>query len=229
MYFAASPSGTKNPAKMIPGWILHFGAAGVFGVAFVDASPLPLPIPGSTDILILLLGSKGHAWLLALCAVVGTVGGGYVTWATGKKGGEAFFHHYMKRRHRWRDRISRWMKGHGIRTVLIACLLPPPFPLLPFLLAAGALGVTRRQLIIALTIGRSLRYGTEAALAVLYGHFFLHLWNQYLSGYSSPILYSFIGLVAASAIFGFWKFRRELRHHHDQESRKDKSRDPRAA
>lgn len=212
---------------MIPGWVLHFGAAGVFGVAFVDASPLPLPIPGSTDLLILLLGSGGQAWLLALCAVIGTVAGGYLTWATGKKGGEAFFHHYMKKRHRWRDRISRWMKGHGIRTVLIACLLPPPFPLLPFLLAAGALGVTRRQLIIALTIGRSIRYGTEAALAMLYGHFFLHVWNQYLSGYSTPILYAFIGLVAASALFGLWKFRRDLRHHH--ESQKESQGSERAA
>lgn len=210
---------------MIPPWVLHFGAFGVFGVAFFDASPIPLPIPGSTDVLILLLGANGHAWLLALCAVVGTVAGGYLTWATGKKGGEAFFHRYMKKRHRWRDRISRWMKGHGIRTVLIACLLPPPFPLLPFLLAAGALGVTRRQLILALTVGRSIRYGTEAALAVLYGHFFLHLWNQYLSGYSTPILYTFIGIVAFSAIFGIWKFRRDMRHHDESQ----KKADPRAA
>ncbi|HEX3662662.1 MAG TPA: VTT domain-containing protein [Acidobacteriaceae bacterium] len=209
---------------MIPHWILHFGAAGVFGVALFDASPIPLPIPGSTDLLILLLGSSGRAWLLALCAVVGTVIGGYLTWLTGKKGGEALFHHYMKKRQRWRDRITRWMRGHGIRTVVVATLLPPPFPLLPFLLAAGALGVTRRQLILALTIGRSIRYGTEAALTVLYGHFFLHLWNHYLSSYASPILYSFIGVMIISAIFGIWKFRRDMRQHHDaQQPQKEDS------
>ncbi|HEY1808186.1 MAG TPA: VTT domain-containing protein [Acidobacteriaceae bacterium] len=209
---------------MIPHWILHFGAAGVFGVALFDASPIPLPIPGSTDVLILLLGSSGHAWFLALSAVIGTVIGGYLTWLTGKKGGEALFHHYMKKRQRWRDRIKHWMRGHGIRTVVVATLLPPPFPLLPFLLAAGTLGVTRRQLILALTIGRSIRYGTEAALTVLYGHFFLHVWNQYLSSYASPILYSFIGVMAASAIFGIWKFRRDMHQHHESEGKQPDTR-----
>ncbi|HTV82727.1 MAG TPA: VTT domain-containing protein [Acidobacteriaceae bacterium] len=212
---------------MIPALVLHFGAFGVFGIAFFDASPVPLPIPGSTDILVLLLGARGHAWLLALCAVVGTLLGGYLTWELGKRGGEALFHHYMKKRHRWRDRISRWVRGHGNRTVLIACLLPPPFPLLPFLLAAGALGVTRRQLLLALTFGRSIRYGTEATLAVFYGSFFLHLWDHYLAGYAQPILFGFIALFVASVLFGIWKFRRDMRRHLEQ-SQKSKP-DSRAA
>lgn len=207
MIFAAK---AKHP-KLIPGWILHFGVLGVFGVALIDSSPIPLPVPGSTDVLILILGAHGEIpWLLALAGVAGSVIGGYLTWKTGKKGGEAMLERYVNQR--FRSRIKRWVKGHGIRTVVVAALLPPPIPLLPFLLAAGALGVTRRQLLIALGIARSIRYGAEAALAVVYGHRILRWANKYLAGWSNIILYTFLGLLAAGILFGIWKYR------HDQHS-----------
>ena len=213
VYFAAKHK------RLIPAWILHFGAFGVFAVSFVDASPIPLPIPGSTDVLILILGAHGEwPWLLALAGVAGSVLGGYTTWATGKKGGEAMLNRTMKKRQRWRERIARWMKGHGIRTVVIATLLPPPIPLLPFLLAAGALGVTRRQLILALAIGRSIRYGAEAALSVVYGHQILRLWSRYLAGWSNIIIYCFIGIMVASVAFGIWQYRRSQHEHRPAES-----------
>ena len=213
VYFAAKHK------RLIPAWILHFGAFGVFAVSFVDASPIPLPIPGSTDVLILILGAHGEwPWLLALAGVAGSVLGGYTTWVTGKKGGEAMLNRTMKKRQRWRERIARWMKGHGIRTVVIATLLPPPIPLLPFLLAAGALGVTRRQLILALAIGRSIRYGAEAALSVVYGHQILRLWTRYLAGWSNIIIYCFIGIVVASVAFGIWQYRRSQHEHRPAES-----------
>ncbi len=206
MYFAKAASHSKH--HLIPAWIVHFGVAGVFGIALLDSSPIPLPIPGSTDVLILLLGARGEwPWLLALAGVAGSVLGGYLTWKAGKKGGEAILDRYVRKR--YRSRIKGWVKDHGIRTVIVAALLPPPIPLLPFLLSAGALGVTRRQLIIALALARSLRYGAEAALAVIYGHRILHWANHYLAGWSNVILYSFLGLVAAAAIFGFWKYRHD--------------------
>ena len=214
MYFAAN-STAKAAAKAskagnhaIPVWLLHFGAAGVFGVALLDSCPFPLPIPGSTDLLILILGASGEwPWLLALCGVAGSVIGGLITWGTGKKGGEAMLDHYMKQRRR--ERISRWIRGHGIRSVILAALLPPPIPLLPFLLTAGALGVTKKQLIIALSLGRGVRYGAEAALAILYGDAILGFWRKYLAGYSHIILYTFLGLLAAGILFGIWKWRHD--------------------
>ena len=197
--------------QLIPGWLIHFGVFGVFGVALVDSSPIPLPVPGSTDVLILLLGSRGEwPWLLALAGVLGSVIGGYLTWKTGKKGGEAMLERYVNKR--FRSRITRWVKGHGILSVAIAALLPPPIPLLPFLLAAGALGITRRQLFVALGGARCIRYGTEAALAMIYGHRILHWANKYLAGWSNVILYTFLGLLGAGILFGIWKYR------HDQHS-----------
>ncbi|MGA7522342.1 MAG: VTT domain-containing protein [Acidobacteriaceae bacterium] len=201
--------------QLIPHWILHFGVVGVFGVALIDSSPIPLPVPGSTDVLILILGSHGEfPWLLALAGVAGSVLGGYLTWKAGQKGGEAMLERYV--RQRYRTHINRWVKGHGIRTVAIAALLPPPIPLLPFLLAAGALGVTRRQLVIALGAARSIRYGIEAALAIVYGPHILHWANKYLAGWSNIILYTFLGLIGAGIVFGIWKYRHD--QHRDASS-----------
>jgi membrane protein YqaA with SNARE-associated domain len=209
VYSAAKAATLHAHKRLVPPWILHFGAAGVFVVALLDASPIPLPIPGSTDILILILGAHGEwPWLLALAAVSGSLIGGYLTWKTGKKGGQAMLDRTMKNHKRLRGRLTRWIRGHGIASVSIAALLPPPIPLLPFLLGAGALGVTRRQVLIALGIARSIRYGAEAALALLYGHQILRLWGRYLAGWSNVILYSFLGLMGASILFGIWQYRR---------------------
>jgi membrane protein DedA with SNARE-associated domain len=112
---------------------------------------------------------------------------------------------------RLRSRMSRWIQNHGILTLCVAALLPPPIPLLPFLLAAGALGVTRRQLFIALGIARTIRYGGEAALAVIYGRRLIRWFDHYLAGWSSVILYTFIGLLAAAIVFGIWKYRHDQR------------------
>lgn len=193
-------------------WLLHFGVAGVFGVALLDAAPIPLPIPGSTDILILLLAAHGESpWLLAPVAIVGSLIGGYLTWSAGKNGGEAMLDRYVPAR--LRSKISTWVRRHGILSVCVAAMLPPPIPLMPFLLAAGALGVGRKQIFIALGIARTVRYGTEAVLGMSYGRLLLSDWERYFSaGWSTVILYSFLGLLTAAIAIGIWRYR----HHPGQ-------------
>ncbi len=189
---------------------MHFGLAGVFAVSLLDAAPIPLPIPGSTDLLILVLGTHGeNPWLLAPAAILGSLIGAWFTWKAGKRGGEAMLDRFGPTR--YRKTIKRWVGRHGILSVCLAALLPPPIPLLPFLLAAGALGVTRRQLFTALGTARTIRYGAEAALSVIYGHQILRWFNRYLAGWSSVILYTFIGLLAAAILFGVWKYRHDQR------------------
>jgi len=210
VYIAAKAAAKQVHRHLMPAWILQFGLAGVFAVAFLDAAPIPLPVPGSTDILILILGAHGESpWLLAPVAIVGSLLGAWFTWSAGKKGGEAMIERYVPRR--FRSRIERWTQNHGALSVCVAALLPPPIPLLPFLLAAGAMGVTRRQLFIALGIARMLRYGGEAAVALIYGRHILRWFNHYLAGWSSVILYTFLGLLVAAIAFGIWKYRHDRR------------------
>jgi membrane protein YqaA with SNARE-associated domain len=126
----------------MPHWLIHLGALGVFAVSALDASLIPLPLPGSTDLLILVLAAhRGNPWILAIAAISGSVLGAYTTWSAAKKGGMSMVKRYVPER--FETKIAHWMKRNGMLTVGIACILPPPIPLLPFLLCAGALGVER--------------------------------------------------------------------------------------
>jgi membrane protein YqaA with SNARE-associated domain len=83
-------------SSLAPHWLIHLGVLGLFFVAVVDSSVIPLPLPGSTDLLLLLLvAHSGYSWLLAPCAIAGSILGGYTTWHIGRRGGEAALRRYV--------------------------------------------------------------------------------------------------------------------------------------
>jgi membrane protein YqaA with SNARE-associated domain len=197
-------------ALPVPRWLVHIGVPGVFVVSVIDASVIPLPLPGSTDILVLLLAVRHSAlWLLVMAAVSGSILGGYLTWSAGKRGGEAMFERYVPQR--FRERLKKWVKQHGVISVGTAAILPPPIPLMPFLLAAGALGVSRKQFLWSFSVSRAVRYSLIAWLGATYGGHVLRLWSRYLAGWADVILWVFIGLLVAAIVFGIWKYRRDQR------------------
>jgi len=189
---------------------MGFGTMGLFVVSVIDSSIIPLPVPGSTDLLlILLVVHHANPVLAATAATVGSILGGYLTWASGHKGGEAALQRYLPKR--FSRRLSAWVEKSGTVAVTAAALLPPPFPLMPILLAAGALGVSRRRFLVSFSVTRALRYAVVAWLAVTYGRALVRAFQHYLSGWSSTIMWIYLGLVVAGIVYGLWKFRGERR------------------
>jgi len=190
-------------------WLASFGGLGVFAVAIVDSSVIPLPLPGSTDFLLLLLAAHrgttaiAAIWL-AFCAIAGSLVGGYLTWSAGRKGGEVTLERYVPAR--ILGRIKGWVEMHGAWSVGVAAILPPPVPLTPFLLAAGALRVPLGRFLIFYGIARTIRYGLLAWLGITYGHLMLRTWTKTLGNWSATILWVYAGLVALGICFGVWKF-----------------------
>ncbi len=202
---ASSRSGGSH-SKLLH-WLVRFGALGVFGTALIDSSIFPLPVPGSTDLLMLILiAHHGNPWLLASLGVVGSLIGGFLTWSTGKKGGEAALQRYVPAK--YLKRITGWVQRHGAMAVMLSTVLPPPMPLMPFLLAAGALGVSLRKFLFAFTGGRVIRYGLVAWLGVLYGHHMVRWWNRYLAAYSGTISWVIFSLFAIGIAWGIWQWKR---------------------
>ncbi|MGA3080430.1 MAG: VTT domain-containing protein [Terracidiphilus sp.] len=202
---AQLPAPGQHPL-LAPYWLTHLGALGLFFVAVVDSSVVPLPLPGSTDFLLLLLVAHGgDPWVLAPCAVAGSILGGYTTWQIGRRGGEAALRHYVPAR--LLGRIVGWVGRHRILAVFLPALLPPPIPLLPFALASGALGVSRRRFLTVFGAARSLRYCFIAWLGVTYGRSIVRLWSGSLQKWSTPLLCVFVGLMIAGACYGIWKVR----------------------
>jgi membrane protein YqaA with SNARE-associated domain len=191
-------------SALVPPWLTHLGALGLFSVAVIDSSVIPLPLPGSTDLLLLwLVAHRGDPWLLASCAIAGSILGGYTTWHIGRKGGEAALRRYVPAR--LLARIVGWVQRHRILAVFLPALLPPPIPLLPFLLASGALGVARGRFLVIYGAARTLRYSFVAWLGVTYGRRIVRLWSQNLQKWSTPLLIVFVTLLLAGVCYGIWK------------------------
>jgi len=195
-----------RPSSVFQG-VVHLGALGIFGLAAVDASIIPLAIPGSTDLLLLWLIAHGANPLLYVsCAVAGSLLGGYSTWRLGKKGGEEALKRYVSPR--IQKRVKGWSQTHPILAVMVPAVLPPPIPLWPFLLAAGALGASWQRFLAAFGAGRTLRYSLVGWLATHYGRRMIRTWSKTLDHWSAPILWTFVILTAAGIVYGIWRIKR---------------------
>jgi membrane protein DedA with SNARE-associated domain len=107
-------------------------------------------------------------------------------------------------------RVQGWVKKHGMVSVWISAMIPPPIPLTPFLLAAGALGFSRSRFLISYCAGRAMRYGAVAWLGYRYGRQVLALWQRY-QAWTTPILSIYISLLVLGAGYGIWKYRNQRR------------------
>lgn len=195
----------KRPPLM-PHWLTHLGGLGIFSVAVLDSSFIPLPLPGSTDLLLLwLVAHNGDPWLLTAYAIAGSILGGYSTWHVGRKGGEAALRRYVPAR--VLRRIVGWVERHRILAVFLPAILPPPVPLMPFLLASGALGVSRSRFLVVYSAARTLRYSLIAWLGVTYGRHAIRLWSTTLQRWSTPLICVFVGLIIVGVWLGIWKLR----------------------
>ena len=151
----------------VRGFALALGTPGLFLVAFLDSSVLPLP--GITDILLVLMVTRNPGAMLwyVLTTVAGSVAGCLVLHYLGRKGGEAF----VKKRFTG-DKVERAMRAlqrHGVIAVLLPSLLPPPSPFKIFVLLAGVVGIGAVRFAAAIAIGRGVRYLALGVLAVKYG------------------------------------------------------------
>jgi len=209
---AATHAGTSSAKSAhLLRWLISLGGLGVFAVAIVDSSVVPLPLPGSTDLLLLLLTAHRGATVmtaisLAACAFAGSMIGGYLAWGVGKKGGEKALERYVPKRAL--GRVTQWVEKRGAWSVAVAAILPPPIPLTPFTLAAGALGVPRNHFLVGFGIARLIRYGLLAWLGITYGRHVVRLWQKELNGWSSIILWVYGSLVAIGILYGLWKFKK---------------------
>lgn len=184
--------------------------AGLFLTSVLDSSIIPLPVPGTTDLFLLwLVSHNGNPWLLASIAIAGSLVGGYSSWNIGKKGGEAALQRWVPVR--ILKRIVGWVTRHPILAVFLPAILPPPIPLSPFILAAGALGVARRPFLTAFGAARVLRYSFVAWLAVKYGRQMVRMWSGTLEKWETPLLWIFAVVVVSGIVMGIMKLRGQAR------------------
>jgi len=173
-------------------WLLHLGGIGLVPLGLLDSSVIP--IPGSMDFATILLSARDkHLWIYyALMATAGSVLGGFVTYRLARKGGkEALAKKFSKRK---TGKILKAFEHWGFAAIAAPAVLPPPFPMVPFLIAAGAMQYSRAKFLTALTIGRAIRYTILAWLGATYGRQILSLFSRH--GYAVLFIGAALILVA---------------------------------
>jgi membrane protein YqaA with SNARE-associated domain len=208
----AVPAAARHRRNPLIHLLLSFGIAGVFLVSIVDSSFVPLPLPGITDIMVVVLAAQhANLVLLVAAATAGSFLGGLFSYQVGQSGGMAFLEKHVPAR--IFQRVCGWMESHAILAVALPAILPPPMPLSPFVLAAGALKMSRKKFLATFTLSRCLRHAIAAALGLHYGRHILRLWNMFSDKWATPILIVLWTVILASsgiAFYKLWKTSREL-------------------
>ena len=198
---ALAISGTGT---MLVSLLFSLGLAGVFLVSIVDSSFVPLPIPGLTDIMLVLYAAQhANPVLLIAIATVGSALGGLFSHMVGQSGGMAFIE--KRTPPRIFKRVTAWMQTHAILAVALPALLPPPMPLSPFVLAAGALNMSRKKFMATFTSSRLVRHSIAVWLGVHYGKNVLNFWKRFSATYGTPILIFVWTGILISVGYAFWQ------------------------
>jgi membrane protein YqaA with SNARE-associated domain len=177
-------------------WIFHIGALGFIPLGLLDGSIIP--VPGSMDVLTIVLSARdSELWIYyALMATVGSVIGGFVTYRLARKGGKQMLERRIA--HGKLKKVFAIFERWGFGAIAISALLPPPFPVVPFVLAAGAMQYPARKFLAALTLGRAVRFLLLGFLAARYGRGVL----AFVTQHGHPVLLTVITvIVVATAAF----------------------------
>src|ERR1700676_4615686 len=180
----------------------RLGGLGLVLLGVADNSVIPLT--GSMDVLTIWLAARHREpWFYyAAMATLGAVIGGYITYALARKGGKEAMERKLSKRRALK--VSKTFERWGFAAVAIPALLPPPFPFVPFLLAAGAMQYSQKKFLGALTLGRGIRYPIAAGLGFHYGRHILRFFSQYYK----PAMAILIALAVIGAVLSLIQYLR---------------------
>jgi membrane protein YqaA with SNARE-associated domain len=180
--------GIGGAMKSLQAALIGLGALGVFAIALLDAAFIPLP--GGPDVVVMALAHHNNAMapVYVIAAVAGSTIGSLFLYFIARKGGEAALRKFSAEK---RARVEDLLNRYDIWALLLAAVLPPPFPFKIFVLSAGAFRMRAWRFVTAMVIGRSVRFILEGWMAVQYGEQAADIFKQH---------YPKIGLGIAAAI-----------------------------
>ena len=171
------------------------GIWGAGAVALIDSSTIPVPM----DLLIAgyVWNDRRHAALYVLMGAVGSAIGGLLPFLLGRAGGELFL---LKRidRDRYEQLRDRFEKQEFL-ALMIPSMLPPPTPWKLFVFAAGVFEMRVAPYLLAVALGRFVRFGVLALLTVRYGPGAVSLVQHAMHQHARGVLTA-VGLVIVAFI-----------------------------
>jgi membrane protein YqaA with SNARE-associated domain len=155
-------------------WLLAvlkpLGAFGILIVAIIDSSSIPMPL----DAMVAEYVVRNHAGFLIYCitASFGTAVGSLVPYYLGRAGGELFL---LKRINRARyEQLRDRFEKQEFFAIMVPAMMPPPFPVKVFELAAGVFEMKPLWFFSALMLGKFIRFVVVSLIIMVYGPAIFH-------------------------------------------------------
>jgi membrane protein YqaA with SNARE-associated domain len=178
-----------------------FRSLGIFGLLLMSALDSSfLVLPFGNDLLLIALTSsnrEGPTWMLyVLVSAIGSVIGVFVVDLLMRKAGEKGLQRFISEKRI--EKLKKRIETKAAVSIFFATLMPPPFPFTPAVMTASALQCSRKVLLGTVFVGRLVRFGIEAVLALYFGRQLIAYINSDVLAY---FVYALLGIaVVASAL-----------------------------
>jgi len=179
--------------------LVSFGPLGLFATALLDSSFVPLP--SSADALMLLLTTAAPHLMVAYASIAtaGSALGCLILYYVSKRAGSRALSKFSPSKQK---RVKELIDRYDVLAVLVACLLPPPFPFKLFVVTAGVFRFSVMRFMAAIVVGRAFRFLLEGYFAIRFGAQARTILAHY---------YPWIGLGLAAVIVVAFLLRRMIR------------------
>lgn len=200
-----------NGLSAISKYLVAYGPFGLFAIALLDSALIPLP--GGPDAVMLLLTGAHPSWMLiyAAAATLGSVAGCVILYYISRKAGRRALARFSERK---QARVKELLDRYDVLSVLVASLLPPPFPFKLFVISAGVFRVNLLRFALAIAVGRAVRYLLEGYLAAHYGEQAKELLSHY---------YPAIGLGLAALVILIFVMKKVLKSRGSETQRENET------
>jgi membrane protein YqaA with SNARE-associated domain len=181
--------------------LFHAGGFGLLTLGALDSSPLVVPM--GNDLLFLALSARYHERMLyyAAMATAGSLIGCFATdWISRKS--ESGQKKFVSGKHL--DYIRKQVEKRAGWTLVVASLMPPPFPFTAIVAAAAAFRYPRIKLLSFVGVARFVRFVIEGALAIHYGRWII---KQAESPWFEHVMIVVILISIGGSAFSFYRWR----------------------
>ena len=184
-----------NALARLSEYFVALGPFGLFAVALLDSTFVPLP--SSVDALMILLTTANPRWMVvyAVIATAGSTLGCVILYSISKRAGSRALRKFSPKK---QQRVKELIERYDVLSVLVASVMPPPFPFKLFVVSAGVFRFGLLRFTLAIIAGRMFRFLLEGYLAVRYGEQAKEVLARY---------YPWIGLGVAILIVVFFVVR----------------------
>ena len=155
-----------NALTRLSEYFVALGPFGLFAVALLDSTFVPLP--SSVDALMILLTTANPRWMVvyAVIATAGSTLGCVILYSISKRAGSRALRKFSPKKQK---RVQELIERYDVLSVLVASVMPPPFPFKLFVVSAGVFRFGLLRFTLAIIAGRMFRFLLEGYLAIRYG------------------------------------------------------------